>query len=380
MLLIPDLLAFELTGVCVAEVTNASTTGLVLANLHALTGPQHSGTQVASGGAAAPPAGRVASTDAVTAAWNDALIARLGFPRRIFPPLVGPGRTIGRLTAAARERLGFDAPVVAVGSHDTASAVVAAPLVEKGSAFLSCGTWGLIGVELDRPIISAESREANFTNERGVDGRTRFLRNVMGLWLLNESMNAWAARGRILRLPELLDEASAVTGAVPVFDVDDPRFLAPGSRATDPGGDMPARIAGWLREHGERVPESPAALTRTIIESLAIAFATAARQASELTDEPIRVIHVVGGGAQNTLLCRRTAALAGVPVVAGPVEATALGNVLVQARALGAFGRIPGSDRGKTASLEDLRRLVARVSRLRRYEPADDRVGQRRPL
>ncbi|HEU0256606.1 MAG TPA: FGGY-family carbohydrate kinase, partial [Microbacteriaceae bacterium] len=168
------------------------------------------------------------------------------------------------------------------------------------------------------------------------------------------------------------DEAAKIGGRIPVFDVNDPRFLPPGSRPGDPGGDMPTRIARWLREHDEQVPDSPAGFARSIIESLATAFARTMGEVGELTGERVRVIHLVGGGSQSALLCQRTAELSGLPVVAGPAEATAIGNVLVQARALGAFrsSSPSASGSGAVASLEELRRLVARTTRPIRYEPA----------
>ncbi|SEB45757.1 rhamnulokinase [Paramicrobacterium humi] len=319
-LLVPDLIAYWLTGARVAEATNASTTGLL----------------------------RVDGSG-----WNETLIERLGLPGSILPPLVRPGERIGELSARVQHETGLPAvPVTAVGSHDTASAVVAIPMTDPDAAYISCGTWGLVGVELEHPVLTEASREANFTNEGGVDGRVRFLHNVMGLWLLSESVRTWEAEsGERIDLPELLAAAAAVTDLQPVFDANDAVFMAP--------GDMPARIATWLREHGMPVPESRAAMVRCIIESLADAFANAVLAASELSGKAVRTIHLVGGGSQNELLCRLTAQRAGMPVLAGPVEATALGNVLVQARALGAI----------TGSLESLRELVTRTVQPRRYLP-----------
>lgn len=320
MLLLPDLLAFWLTGEATTEATNASTTGLLR--------PDGSG-------------------------WNADLIARLGLPSSILAPLVRPGETIGTVTGAAADTTGLGGtPVTAVGSHDTASAVVGVPMTDPDAAYISCGTWGLVGVELEHPVITDAAREANFTNEGGVDGRVRFLHNVMGLWLLSESVHTWEAEsGEAIDLPALLSAASTVAGDVPLFDANDARFMPP--------GDMPQRIAAWLREHDKPVPPSRAAMVRCIVESLADAFADAVKTASALSGKRVNVIHIVGGGSQNELLCRLTAERAGVPVLAGPVEATALGNVLVQARAGGAV----------TGSLESLRTLVARTTSPRRYIP-----------
>lgn len=318
-LLIPDLLAFWLTGRSVAERTNASTTGLV---------------------------------DVGTGEWDTALMERLDIPAHLPRDLVGPGTVLGPLLPSALRGTGAtDAVVTTVGSHDTASAVVAVPSTDRNVAYISCGTWSLVGVELDRPVVTEEARLAGFTNEGGVDGRVRFLHNVMGLWLLTESIREWEKSGEEISLAELLAAAEQVTGEVPVFDADDPVFLAPGG--------MPERIAAWFAERGLRAPGSRPELVRSILVSLAEAYAHNIRLASELSGVPVRTVHIVGGGSQNTLLCRLTAEATGLPVVAGPVEATAIGNVLVQARAHGLV----------TGALEQLRSLVTRSFPVTRYEP-----------
>ncbi|UTT63769.1 rhamnulokinase [Microcella humidisoli] len=315
MLLIPDLVAFWLTGRVVAEVTNASTTGLL---------------------------------DPRTRQWNEALIARLGLPRGLFPELVQPGDDLGPLRADLAAELGAPAGVrvTAVGSHDTASAVVGVPMVRPEAVYISCGTWGLVGLELEHPVITDDSRAANFTNEGGVDGRVRFLHNVMGLWLLSESVRAWEAESGSIDLSALLAEAAAVTAPMPTFDANDPRLMPP--------GDMPARIAEQLREQSFPVPRSRAEFTRCIIESLAVAFADTVRTARGLAKREVGVIHLVGGGALNALLCQLVADRSGLPVKAGPVEATAIGNVLVQARAADTRGVL-----GAHATVERLREIVA---------------------
>lgn len=320
-LLVPDLIAHWLTGARVAEATNASTTGLVRAG--------------------------------EPTRWDAGLLTRLGIPAAVLPPIVQPGDRIGTLLEAVAAEVGLPSstPVTAIGSHDTASAVVAVPMTTPDAAYISCGTWGLVGVELERPVLTEASRAANFTNEGGVDGRTRFLHNVMGLWLLSESVRTWERGGETIDLPGLIAQAAAVDAPVSVFDANDPRFLAP--------GDLPARIAEFLVEHGRAVPQSRAEFVRCIIESLAQAFADAVHTASELSGVQVRAIHVVGGGSQNTLLCQLTADRAGIPVIAGPVEATALGNVLVQARAVAIID----------GDLESLRALVARSFEPTRYEP-----------
>lgn len=320
-LLIPDLFAFWLTGRRVAERSNASTTGLL---------------SVSSG------------------QWDAELLARLKLPASVFPPLVDAGARIGTLLPAVATELGAKRAidVIAVGSHDTASAVLAVPMRAESAAYISCGTWGLVGLELERPVPSEAAREANFTNEGGVDGTVRFLHNVMGLWLLSESVRTWEkADGAAIDLVELLAAAEAVTTTVAVFDANDPRFLTP--------GDLPQRISEYCAERGLAVPGSRAEFVRSIIESLAEAFADAVRTAARLAGRSVDTVHVVGGGSQNTLLCQLTADHLGLPVLAGPVEATALGNVLVQARAQGFV----------SGDLGELRALVARTFTPLRYEP-----------
>ncbi|HEV2797211.1 MAG TPA: rhamnulokinase family protein [Nocardioides sp.] len=315
LLLVPDLLAYWLTGVAAAERTNASTTGLL---------------------------------DLRTGQWDDELLARLGIDSSLLADLVDPGATIGTLLPSVGESVGAPGlPVVAVGSHDTASAVVGVPLAGDESAYVSLGTWGLVGLELDAPVLTEQARAANFTHEGGVDGTIRFLTNVMGTWLLSETLRTWGRDD----LGALLGAAADVTGPVAIFDVQDPRFVAP--------GDMPARIAAWCDEHDVRAPADAPSLVRSIVESLAEAYAAALRTAAELSGRTVRQVHVVGGGSQNTLLCQLLADRTGLPVVAGPVEATALGNVLVQGRAAEAV----------SGGLDDLRSLVASTHDLRRHEP-----------
>ncbi len=318
ILLIPDLLAYWLTGQIGAELTNASTTQLL---------------------------------DARTRAWADGVIRAAGLPGRLFPPLRRPGSIIGALRPDTLPGLA-GVPVIAVGSHDTASAVVAVPAGGPDFGYISSGTWSLVGVELDAPVLSEASRAANFTNEAGVDGTVRYLRNVMGLWLLQESVRGWAEAGQPVELPDLLGAAARQPSLVTVVDPDDPVFLPP--------GDMPARIAAAARRTGQPVPDGRPALVRCILDSLALAYRRALRQVQELSGRRIGTVHVVGGGSRNDLLLQLTADACGLPVVAGPAEATALGNILVQARALGAA---PGD-------LAGLRGLVRATQRLRRFEPS----------
>lgn len=315
VLLIPDLIAYWLTGISRAEATNASTTGLL----------------------------SVSTRD-----WDCELLAKLGLSSELLPPLVRSGETVGQLTDAAKARMGAerDVQVTAVGSHDTASAVVAVPFASKRSAYISSGTWSLVGLELDEPVLTEAAREANFTNEGGVDDTLRFLKNVSGLWLLSESMRHWQAYSndaqRSADLHTLLAEAGTVDFRFEVFDPADARFVPP--------GDMPGRIADWYTEHDLRPPGTPAEVVRCILESLAEAYAQTIDVAETLAGMPVDTVHVVGGGSQNSLLCQLTADRTGRAVLAGPVEATAIGNLLVQARAVGLVA--------KDASLSDLREIV----------------------
>jgi len=317
LLLVPDLIGYWLTGSIGAEVTNASTTALL---------------------------------DVHTRGWDVNLATELHLRQELLPQLRQPGDPLGGLRSDVVAEVGFDAPVVAVASHDTASAVIGVPATSKRFAYISCGTWGLAGLELDRPVLTEASREANFTNEAGIDGTIRYLRNVMGLWLLQESVRWWERAGRPADLPTLLADAAGVPAGRTVIDVDDARFLPP--------GDMPSRIAGYARETGQPVPTAPDEIVRCILDSLALAFRHTIRDAVTLASHDVDVVHVVGGGARNALLCQLTADATGLPVVAGPVEATALGNVLVQARAAGVV-----------TDLADARRLLAATQQTVRFEP-----------
>lgn len=325
MLQIPDLLAYLLTGGQASERTIASTSGLL---------------------------------DASTREWDTELAAAVGIPRTILAPLVDSGTEIGAFLPEPSAVVGASLSVVAVGAHDTASAIVGVPSAARDFAYISCGTWGLAGVELDTPILTDDARLGGFTNEGGVDGRIQFHRNVMGLWLLTESMRTWdpLADGELSYMSGLLDAAGRVRAPVAIFDVDDDRFLSP--------GDMPSRIADWCREHDVEPPRTPAEFVRSIIESLAVAFANAVEVAARIAGHDVRAIHLVGGGAQNALLCQATADRARIPVIAGPVEATAIGNILVQARK----ARVVDED------LDGLRSVVAATFPLVRYEPGGRRL------
>lgn len=315
LLLIPDLLSYWLTGEQGTELTNASTTQLI---------------------------------DPRTRTWAGGVAERLGIDLGLFAPLRQPGDPAGLLRPEVLEETGLTGPVpvTAVGSHDTASAVAAVPATGGHFAYICTGTWSLAGLELTAPVLTGESRAANFTNELGLDGTVRYLRNIMGLWLLQECLRAWGAP----ELAPLLRAAGEAAALRSVVDAGDARFLAPGR--------MPERIAEACRETGQPVPATPAETTRCILDSLALAHRRAIAEAQELADRPVDVVHVVGGGARNALLCQLTADACGLPVVAGPAEAAALGNVLVQARAQAVVGDRDG-----------MRALVARTQPLTRYRP-----------
>ncbi|MFF4910331.1 rhamnulokinase family protein [Streptomyces sp. NPDC001260] len=318
LLLIPDLLSYWLTGEQGTELTNASTTQLI---------------------------------DPRTREWSYDIASRLGIDLGLFAPLRRPGDPAGVLRPEVLEETGLrgPVPVTAVGSHDTASAVAAVPGDGERFAYICTGTWSLAGLELDAPVLSEESRSANFTNELGLDGTVRYLRNIMGLWLLQECVRAWGDP----ELSTLLPQAAQVPALRSVVDAGDAAFLAPGR--------MPERIADACRASGQPVPETPAEITRCILDSLALAHRKAVEDAQRLAGHPVDVVHVVGGGTRNALLCQLTADACGLPVVAGPTEAAALGNVLVQARAHGLVGDLASG-----------RRLLTRTQQLTRYEPRGD--------
>nr|WSX72972.1 rhamnulokinase [Streptomyces sp. NBC_00899] len=325
LLLVPDLLAYWLTGSVGAEITNASTTGLL---------------------------------DARTGTWSRDIAAATGIDPALLPPLREPGTPAGALLphVTAATGLAPGTPVVAVASHDTASAVAAVPATGAGAAYISCGTWSLAGLELDAPVLTEESRAAGFTNERGVDGTVRYLRNIMGMWLVEECRRAWAAQGRPVALAPLLTAAAGAEPLAALIDPDAPEFLAP--------DDMPATIAAACVHTGRRPPAEPGAVIRCVLDSLALAHRRVLHRAAELAGRDITRVHLVGGGSRNALLCQLTADATGLPVVAGPAEATAIGNVLLQARA-----------RGLVGGLAEMRQLVAETQQLRHYRPQGDGRG-----
>lgn len=298
ILFMPDLLTYWLSGRKVAEVTIASTSGLL---------------------------------DVAKRTWSPELCQYLqqtyDLPvPQVLAELVEPGTVVGPSLPGLLDQ---EIKVIAVPSHDTASAVVAVPAQTPNFAFISSGTWSLVGLELDAPVLSAQSREANLTNELGADGTVRYLQNVMGLWVFNECRRIWEEAGQQIDLVQLIAEASTLPPLECVIDINDERLFPP--------GDMPSRLQEIAAESGQKLAEDPVAITRCVMDSLALAYRRAIRQEQALAGREIEVVHIVGGGSKNQMLCQLTAEATGLPVVAGPTEGTALGNLLIQARACGAI-------------------------------------------
>ena len=296
LLFMPDLFSYFLTGVANNEYCISSTSELI---------------------------------DAKRRDWSWETIKILDLPERIFGKIVMPGTVRGTLTKEVAEETGLGAvKVVAVGSHDTASAVAAVPAVEGDGAvaFLSSGTWSLLGLELPEPILTEEARLAQFTNEGGVGGRIRFLQNITGLWILQRLMAEWEERGEKQTFGELLPaaEKAEIKSLIPVADA---AFMNPAS--------MEAAIITYCRETNQPVPQTKAEITRCVLQSLAAKYREAISGVAGLLPNPLKRLHIIGGGSQNALLNQLTADALGIPVWAGPVEATAMGNILVQAMAAG---------------------------------------------
>ncbi len=325
LLMIPDWFHYLLCGRAVAEESNASTTQLY---------------------------------DPHRRAWSEELIAHFKFPRRIFPEIVPPGTILGPLSPEVQEETGLGAvPVVSGCTHDTAAAVAAVPAQGGDWAYLSSGTWSLIGVELPAPLINATARAANFTNEVGYGGTIRFLKNIIGLWLLQECRRIWARSGQEFDYPTITELAAAAASLRSLVHPDDPRFHAP--------EDMPAAICQYCRETNQLEPQTPGEFARCIFESLALLYRAKLDELEHLTGRTLRVLHIVGGGSKNALLnqCAANATLR--EVLAGPVEATAIGNVLSQALALGDID-----------SLTAARAVVRESFATARYMPQDASAWQ----
>jgi rhamnulokinase len=294
LLMIPDLLHSWLCGELVCERTNASTTQC---------------------------------WNPVAGAWATELLQMLDLPTEMLPPVVEPGTPLGRVLPEWRDELG-DVQVIAPATHDTGSAIAAIPVASPdGWGYISSGTWSLVGVELSRPVITAEALNDNYTNEGGVFGTTRFLKNVMGLWLLQECMRSWAKAGHPMDYETLLADVDSVPAFTALIDPDAPCFLAP--------PDMPTTINTYLSEHHQPTLQTPATFARCIMESLVLRYCQVLNRISRFTARPVTGVYVVGGGARNARLNQWLADALGVPVIAGPFEATALGNALMQLVGLG---------------------------------------------
>ena len=320
LLPIPNLFSFWLSGVRAAEFTHSTTTQCY---------------------------------DPRAADWATDMLQKLGLPTRIFPEIVPPATVLGPVLPTVAEHTGAKGvPVIATATHDTASAVAAVPATTPNYAYISSGTWSLMGIETTQPIINETVRTHNFTNEGGVAGTFRFLKNIMGLWLIQECRRTWAKEGDDLSYDDISGLAAAARPFKAVIDPDWPAFLAP--------GDMPARIVRFCKETRQNVPEGKGEIVRTVLEGLALKYRSTLDTLERLAGRRVETIHIVGGGCQNRLLCQFAADATGRPVIAGPVEATAAGNVLVQAMAT-----------GLVASLAEIRSIVRGSFQLEQSEPKD---------
>ncbi len=308
LLFMPDLFAHALCGADVCEMSIASTSQML---------------------------------DPRTGGWSREVLDAFGIPESLFAPLVNSGTVVGEYRGAK---------VIAVAGHDTQCAVAALPSADPNAAFLSCGTWSLLGCELDSPVLTRESRLAALSNERGAGGKVNYLKNIIGLWLIQESRRQWRREGQEYSYARLEQLALAAEPLRSFIDPDDPSFTPP--------GDIPGRVRAFCQRTGQPVPETVGQVMRCIYESLALKYRFALEQLSRLTGRRFSALHVLGGGAKDGLLCRMTADCTGVPVVAGPVEATALGNILIQLMAL-----------GEVQTIREGRVLIARAEPLKRFEP-----------
>ncbi len=324
MLNIPDLLNYFLTGVQANEYTALSTTALLDAKKRQY-------------------------------AWD--VIDRLGFPRKLFGEIVQPGTTLGTLLPQIQEEIGAcDAKVMTVASHDTASAVLAVPTEQDDFIYISSGTWSLMGTELSEPLITAETRSMNFANEGGVLGTIRFLKNIMGLWIIQESRRQWKREGKEYSFAQMEAWAKESPAFRSIINVDDPSFATPGN--------MPEKIRDYCRRTSQPVPETVGQVVRCIYESLALKYRQVVEMIQTLKGKRAGVIHVVGGGTKDGFLSQMTADACNIPVAAGPEEATAIGNLMMQAIAL-----------GEVKDLKQAREIVAASFALKHYTPTADRAA-----
>ena len=318
LLLMPDLFAYLLTGVKRAEYTEVSTTQCL---------------------------------DPKTGDWAFDLLERLDIPTRLFPPIIDAGQTYGLLSDAICEELGCPkVPVIAVATHDTGSAVAAVPTQQDDFIYISCGTWSLFGTELPAPVINETSRKYNLTNEGGYGRTVRFLKNIMGLWLIQESRRQWIREGADVSYADLEREALAAKPFQCFINPDDPSFEMPGN--------LPRRVQEFCRKTGQYVPETRGEIMRCIYESLAMRYRYTRRSIEEVTGRSYEAIHMIGGGTKDRLLCQMTADACNCLVKAGPIEATAMGNIAVQLIAL-----------GEIKDLKEARRIVEASETLKQYTP-----------
>ena len=283
--------------------------------------------------------------------WSTELLEKLGLPTAMLPRIIPPGTRLGALLPALAERTGVGpVPVIAPATHDTGSAVAAIPTSTRDYAYISSGTWSLMGAELVEPLVNAAALAHNFTNEGGVGHTFRFLKNIMGLWLVQECRRTWERQGRVFSYNELTAKASQAPAFAALIDPDHESFLAP--------GDMPARIRAFCQQSGQTAPADEGGMIRVILESLALRYRQVLEGLEQILGRRLECIHAVGGGIQNQLLCQFTADATGRPLVAGPLEATAIGNLMVLAMGLGEVG-----------SLAQAREVVSRSFAPRQYQP-----------
>lgn len=325
-LLTPDLFHYFLCGKKVAEMSIASTTQLY---------------------------------DAVKRDWSREVIEALGLPERIFPPIVAAGTVLGDLSEAVCSELEIaPSKVIAVAGHDTQSAMAAVPAEEKDFIFLSCGTWSLLGTELDAPLINERSQDLNLTNESAYGGKVSFLKNIIGLWLIQETRRQWRREGREVSFAEIEELARSAKPLTCFINPDDPVFV--------PAGDIPDRVREYCRKTGQSIPDSDGQVLRCIYDSLALTYRRTISEIESCTGKQYHTIYMVGGGTRDSLLCELTAGACGRRVSAGPAEATALGNIAVQLIAL-----------GKLDNIEQARAIIRQSGDIRRFEPGDSAAWAR---
>ena len=320
LLFMPDLFNFFLTGEKVSEYTIASTSQLL---------------------------------NAEKKEWEKAIFDALNLPVEIMPEIIKPGSVIGKLLPGIKSETGIsETDVIAPACHDTGSAVIAVPATTKNWAYLSSGTWSLMGIEAEQPIISKDTLDNNFTNEGGANNKIRFLKNAAGLWLLQRCLSVWKEEKKNYQFEELFNRAKEATPFKCLVDPDDPLFLNP--------PDMPAAIVEYCKRTEQAFPENVGEFVRCILESLALKYRYLMDTINLLKGEPVETLHIVGGGSLNTMLNQFTANATGIHVIAGPAEATALGNIITQA-----------ITKGELNSVKEARELISRSTELKKYFPEE---------